>query len=439
MNIIFGEEIENFKNVENTDLKLENCKKITDFLSQKNIVIYGGGAAGSTLTLALKEHGITPEFIVDRKFDVIKEVHNCKVFPPEKLKELDAQNSVVIIAINAYVIRNFNNETYQNIEKFLPDANVIEIGADVTNMLNYTKCEKKLRNGEPFNIVNCLNCGAETKCCGIYERYLKKIAKLPQERNITLSKKFDWFGYIMGQYCTLNCKHCCEHVPYMKNKTFAKKEQIIADCTKIAQASEFIRYIELIGGEPFLHPELAEVVKGLLEIENVGYVKIFTNGTVVPKEDMRELLKNPRVVLTFSNYMGQVDGKLADNITQLREMLKADNIDYVFSESKMWTDWGDFHDRGRSDEETERNAANCFCYNCHRAFNGILYRCPHQYAGIIQGFMEYKEGEYIDLEKTPPEKMGEALEAFENLKYTEGCKRCDMPYDCPEVPAAIQL
>lgn len=439
MNIIFSDEIIKFKESNEFNEKSHICKMIISYLKSKNIYIYGGGAAGSTLTAALKEHNITPFLIIDRKYDVIKEVHGCKVASPESLSAADIENSVVIIAINAEVIRNFNNETYKNIEMYTNGIDLIEIGADITSILNFSKCAGKLKSGCPFDLVNCLECGAETRDCDIYKQYLKKIAHTPSVRFENLSKKFDWFGYIMGQYCTLKCKHCCEHVPYLKNKAFSSPDIILSDCKKIAQSCEFIRYIELIGGEPFMHPQLAKVVRGLLEIENVGYVKIFTNGTVVPDNEMIELLKNPRVVLNFSNYEGQVNGKLAENIQAFRKILNDENIRYIFSESKMWTDWGEFELRDRTDEQTAYNAAHCFCYNCHRAYNGILYRCPHQYAGIMKGKIGYITGEYIDLNKISSDDLGTALEAFENLPFTEGCKRCDMPFDCPEIPAAIQL
>lgn len=439
MNVMFSEEISLYKNTSDEDKKKNISEEIIGYLKNRNIYIYGGGNSGLTLTAALEEHNIRPFLILDRNYSAIKEIYGCPVVSPERLSEAEIENSVVIVAINAEVIRNFNSETYQNISKFAKDIDVIEIGADITSILNYAKCSEKLKNGVDFDIVDCLKCGAETRNCKIYGQYLRNIAKKPSVRSENLSAEFDWFGYIMGQYCTLRCKHCCEHVPYLKNKSFSDPEVIISDCAKIANACEFIRYIELIGGEPFLHPKLAEVVKGLLRLENVGYVKIFTNGTVVPNTEIIELLKNKRVVLNFSNYEGQVEGKLADNMNSFRKILADEKIDYIFSESKTWTDWGDFELRGRTDEQTAYNASNCFIFNCHRVYNGILYRCPHQYAGILLGYIGDNMGEYVDLNKTLPDELGVVLDTFENLPFTEACKRCDMPYECPDVPAAIQL
>ena len=243
----------------------------------------------------------------------------------------------------------------------------------------------------------------------------------------------------MGQHCSLKCKDCCECVPYFKDPVFSECSTILSDCSKIAASCEFIRYIELVGGEPFLHPQFQQVLEGLLQIENVGYIKIFTNGTIVPKGELLNILKDPRIVLNVSNYTAQAKGRLLENIYKTMSLLNENGIRYVYSESKEWTDWGGFHDRGRTEEQLIENFSHCFIANCHRVFQGKLYRCPRQYAGIQQGKMELTEGEYVDLNRCASEDLARELDAFEELLFTDGCRRCDMPFDCPVIPAGIQL
>lgn len=415
------------------------AEKFLRILKGFKIIIYGAGAAGTSLLSALRQNGMEPDFFVDRRYRECHSVNGIKVCPPEMLAAVSSENAIVILAINAEVIRIFRKEPFENIKKFNPAIEVLPIGADVISILKFVHCHRRLQNNGRFNLTECLDCGGETRLCDIYQQYLYKIAVGHKTLADRKSKKFDWFGYIMGQYCSLKCKDCCEHVPYYKNPVFSKRETIISDCQKIAASCEFIRYIELVGGEPFLHPDFKEVLEGLLQIENVGYVKIFTNGTVVPKEEILRILENNRIVVDLSNYTSQATGRLLENIYETMEKLKEHNIRYVYSESKEWTDWGDFHDRGRSEQELAYNFEHCFCANCHRVFQGILYRCPHQYAGIQRGLMGYTEGEYIDLNAHDYDTLAQKLDAFEELKFTDGCRRCDMPFDCPVVPAGLQL
>ncbi|MCI9664872.1 MAG: hypothetical protein HFI46_13505 [Lachnospiraceae bacterium] len=53
--------------------------------------------------------------------------------------------------------------------------------------------------------------------------------------------------------------------------------------------------------------------------------------------------------------------------------------------------------------------------------------------------MSYTEGEYIDLNAYDSEELARRLDRFEELEFTDGCRRCDMPFDSPVIPAGIQL
>lgn len=431
--------LERYRNGGDLAEKQRYAAAFMEALRPFRIVIYGAGAAGVSLLHSLRLHNIEPLFFVDRRWQECGSTDDLVMRGPEALRDADSPDTLVILAINAEVIRKFNQGPLENIQKYAPHAVVIHTGIQVNSLLRFVDCRGRLERGADFHLVECLDCGAETELCPIYQEYLRQITPGRKVLAKEPSRKFDWFGYIMGQYCSLKCRDCCEHVPYFDYPVFSKYEDILSDCSKLAASSEFIRYIELIGGEPFLHPQFEQVLEGLLRIENVGYIKIFTNGTVVPKEELLEILRDPRIVINLSNYTAQAKGVQLENILHTREVLAAQGIRYVYSESKEWTDWGDFHDRGYTDEELADHAAHCFCYNCHRVFQGKLYRCPHQYAGIQRGRMALREGEYIDLNTCDPDELARKLDAFEELPFTDGCRRCDMPFDCPVVPAGIQL
>ena len=402
-------------------------------------MIYGIGATGTQLTLALEKYGINPEFYIDRRYNQIQEFFGRKVCSADELAKINAKEYVLVVAVNSEIVKTFAEDIYMNIYNHSKNIQVVSNGMELTYIVKYVSCYKKLNNKKEFDIVDCLNCGAESQACSIYNEYLKSIAKGRNIQTTEPSKLFDWFGYIMGQVCTLKCQPCCECVPYFKQKKYSKKEVIISDCKKIAASCEFLRYIELIGGEPLLHPDFKQIIEELLRISNVGFIKVFTNGTVLPKDEVIEMFKNPRLILTMSNYLGQVSGKLLENTLKFKQKLQENNIKYVYSDTKSWTDWGGFELRNKPEEKLVNDFRDCFIANCHRVFEGKLYRCPHQYAGVMLGEIELIEGEYVDIEKLSYDELGKALDGFEMLKYTEACKRCNMPYDAPEVPAGLQI
>ncbi len=81
----------------------------------------------------------------------------------------------------------------------------------------------------------------------------------------------------------------------------------------------------------------------------------------------------------------------------------------------------------------------CPLHCCNRLFNGNLYRCPHQYAGVELGKLKKLEVESIEINKLDEKSLARALEAFENVEYIDACRYCTMPFDAPTVPAGLQL
>lgn len=431
--------LSDFLSSSSPDEKEEKTAQFLQELKKYKVVIYGAGSTGPLLMEALRMSGVEPLFFVDRRWRECKEVGGVGLREPEALKEVNSPEYLVIMAISAEVVREFNQEPIENIKKYSPDAVAIYAGFQVNRLLRYANCGKQLRDGTSFDLAKCLDCGAETELCDIYVEYLRRTAPERKTQICMKSSKFDWFSYIMGQYCSLKCRDCCEHVPYLKNPVFSDCETILSDCSKIAGSCELLRYIELAGGEPLLHPEFKQILEGLLQIENVGFIRIFTNGTVLPKDEWLEVLKNPRIVLCVSNYTGQVNRRVVDHIHRTIKKLTDHHVRFSFNVGQEWTDWGDFHDRSWGKEELANHFTNCFCANSHRVFQGILYRCSHQYAGAQLGELELPEGDYVDLHAWTSEKLARKLEEFEELPYIDACRYCDMPFDCPVVPAGVQL
>ena len=102
-------------------------------------------------------------------------------------------------------------------------------------------------------------------------------------------------AFIITTFCTLNCKHCADLIPYFKQKKIAKHislEQVKQEYKAVFQIYDYIEDVTVTGGEPFLYPQLSEAIDACMEFENqFDHVRIFSNGTMVPKRDFIEQLK----------------------------------------------------------------------------------------------------------------------------------------------------
>lgn len=414
-------------------------KNIEKQLHKKRIILYGAGAIGKVIKTALDRFGLKVEFFVDKKYKEIVEVEGIPVKAPQELKQFNRKDCLVIICVASDIILHYQEEIRILLEEYCPFADIAENGRQFVYLLKYYSCNEKIENGEKLDLIECINCGCEARGCEICNHYLRKQdPMMPKEVSYEKRKFEHFFGYILGNYCTLRCKNCNEMIPYYKDRSFVDKEEVLKDCKHLIASCTFLPYMELVGGEPFLYPELEELVSELLKIKNLGYIKIFTNGTVIPKDSLCQLLKNERIVINLSNYEGAVTGELLSRIYKTREKLEQAGIAYISSYAKTWLDYN-FNNKRRSKEELAYNFLNCNSANCHRLYRGVLYRCHHQYAGVRLGKFDSKETDVIRIHDYTTEELRKKCDEWEELLYIDACSYCNWPFDVTEVPAAEQV
>lgn len=427
--------IERYSTFNNSERETKELSaSIIDYLKKKEVVIYGAGTAGVHFLEVLKQIGILPTCYIDRNADKISEVRGVPVYDPSRIKSLKNDNWTVIVAVNEI-------ETANKIITYLQDLNLgvhIFNGLDLIRILLYPVCFQNHSNNEGFDILQCARCGIDVKKCQLFTEIIKLESKFDSSI-LTGSKKFDWVGYILGQVCTLKCECCCESIPFISNAGFVNASDVISDIEKLTDACEYLERLEFIGGEPFLHSELAQILEAALSMKRVGYLYVFTNGSIVPTDELCQILKNPRIMIHISNYNEEWPDKLPNNIANVKRKFDEQGIRYIFLENSSWLDISQFEANGLSDEVLEIEFAKCFINHCHRLFNGILYRCPHQFAGIQMNKIQHVAGQSINIHTLNSDELAEALEDFENLKFLDSCRHCSMPVGPLHVPAGKQV
>lgn len=98
--------------------------------------------------------------------------------------------------------------------------------------------------------------------------------------------------YLSGE-CNLRCRHCWID-PVFANKaqkylSWRALKKIFEEAKEIGLVS-----VKLTGGEPFLHPEILEVIKGIKGL-NLG-VTIETNGTMIDEQAAKTMKENASFV-----------------------------------------------------------------------------------------------------------------------------------------------
>ena len=134
------------------------------------------------------------------------------------------------------------------------------------------------------------------------ERFLTKINKTCRElgnpeiqRGINAYSTIPFLDIEVGTACTLNCKYCNEFMRDLRAKGKSKMlnmDMICTDMEKLLSLMDRIITVSIIGGEPFLHPELYRIIDLLETSGKVDDIRITTNATIFPSEKVLESISN---------------------------------------------------------------------------------------------------------------------------------------------------
>jgi len=115
--------------------------------------------------------------------------------------------------------------------------------------------------------------------------------------------------------CNFDCKHCYNQLKnkHLKNPDLSLKavEKVCRQFLAVERAKDFADIsVYLLGGEPFLHPELPEILKMVsqLKVDGVYFndVRLGSNGLLIPKNI--DLLKQARDLFERFSVQVSIDG-----------------------------------------------------------------------------------------------------------------------------------
>jgi hypothetical protein len=419
--------------IEDPKIAKQAIEEFKSAIEDSHCIIYGAGLIGSGLFKVFKRLNIVTEFFIDKNAAEIGAVYDIPVYTREKLAEIPDNTGCLIFTASS-------NQTSiaikKEMEKFTPSIRLWD-GLAAHIILQSALCMQDLEDGTGMPFKYCFDCSIMGYRCNVLRHRLVSYNRFDFS-TARGSKQQKMLGYILGQICSLNCAHCCEAIPYVKRdlRCQVPAETVIKDIRKFAAACEFLTEIEFIGGEPFLHKELSEILHEVLSLKNVGIIHVFTNGTVTPTDELCEKLNNPRIVLYVSNYTKTLSVATKEKVEQTEKKLALYNIAYLYGYGKNWFDFSSFDLRYDDIETLQRNFYNCFIHECNRLYNGSLYQCPHHYAGIILDAIPARD--VISIHDYSDEDLGHELDKKCDRTYIDACKYCALPFDAPLVRAGIQ-
>lgn len=341
-------------------------------------------------------------------------------------KRLDAIGSIVANeALEVYLIGNLNNqkayikkfEAFSD-KKFI-SSDSIDIQNDNNSIIVCVERERKdyleiYRQFEEKGWMENVNFFQEEVYEAFYHVYVRDQIVI------------DRIEMIMTTYCTLNCEKCISYIPYQAKKHFPL-EQLTDDIDLLFSKVDYVKKLKLLGGEGFIYPYLKEYVTYIHNnySEQIGEIRIGTNGTVFPPEDILQICREKEIIVDISDYTCAVPDlcKLDDVV----KLLKTHAIRYDIKRSgEKWLDMGFPNNipRERNDLELQDLYHKCAVF-CRNFYRGKMYHCCSNCAAVISGMFPDDENDHLDFNKEITKNDILAFElGYTPLGHLTFCKVC---------------
>lgn len=235
--------------------------------------------------------------------------------------------------------------------------------------------------------------------------------------------------------CNLRCKGCSSLLPLFEHPLDLPADRLIRDLDLFFRGvDQCIRLT--IGGEPFLYPELAELLGYLRRQEKILGVLLITNSTIQPDGPVLELLRDPKFFVEVSDY-GHIR-----QMSRTVSALEGAGVRFSILTDQVWDDMGGIEPRGRTAEQRRQVYRTCEQSRLMKSIhNGAVYTCARsaRMRALECGYRS--EQDYFTLdEDEPAEGLRERIRALYYMDGADACDRCDLGrLPAKKIPAGEQL
>ena len=236
---------------------------------------------------------------------------------------------------------------------------------------------------------------------------------------------------IITSKCTLRCRNCNMFIGYVDKPVDMDFNSLKRNFDIFFDSVDFVYEYTLLGGEPFLHKNLDDIIEYLRTHygERIGQINLISNGTVLPNEKIKTVLAQNHVAIHISDYTGTLkyNGKLQKVVDSLAQA----GIEYYVIPNNTWKDVvypkEDYHT-----DNPREHMLTCG-HSTHSVDNGRLYWCDPAFgAEYFTGFKS-QDDDSLDLEQNKNKYskyqaslniLGYLLGHVNERGYMTFCKRC---------------
>lgn len=405
-----------------------DSKDIVSYIKQfDSVIIWGAAGLGQSIGNFLERFQIQNIIYWDQRYQEIGSINGRKTERPFG-EEYDRNNTLVIYSIPNHVIMksllgNLKEQGYKNI-----------IRGDIF----YSGVLCPYCNGDTPSADRCWMKG---ECRSVICKRLQTITKYRekiQKPGARIDLTYNCF--IINSLCNLSCTHC---VQFINNYPIDKRvniptEIICRDIDSWLELIDSVGTISVMGGETFMHPDIAIIANKFAEHDNFGFVSFPTNGLYPIKPEQLEGIEDPRIVIAFGAYQHVASQKQLEIYEKNVELVKSYGIAYTESRHlPTWVVPSGLYKENDAIEYMTSKKQNCPMPPRNLQIrDGKIHVCDRGVALYAMGVADYPE-DYFDLTVSNTlEEKRRLFREFVNKPFYYTCGHCGSAHET--APSALQ-
>lgn len=237
----------------------------------------------------------------------------------------------------------------------------------------------------------------------------------------------DFLSLQITSVCNLRCEGCLTFTPYNKHMHHFKWDDIKKNIDALFSNIDYVRTLDLCGGEPFLLPIFHHVIEyvGSRYRNRIEYLRTVSNGTIIPTDEVCQAMAKNRMLVLLDDYRETV--KLSqDNYEKVYNKLIENKISVITNKVDKWIDLGITGGKKIKDKcQTVRLYDEC--NNTRFAMlNMKLYSCDYAAYASESGVYFENNSDYLDFRFTyKKEVILEYLKGYTDTGCSGMCQFCN--------------
>ncbi|MCX7911060.1 MAG: radical SAM protein [Endomicrobia bacterium] len=111
------------------------------------------------------------------------------------------------------------------------------------------------------------------------------------------------------EICNLDCFHCYKE-PHREELSLFQLKNIIDNIIEFLKERNLTLILTITGGEPFLKPNLYELLEYIDKIELIRKINFITNGIILPSDNLKRIKKLNTIYISIEGISSSINDKI---------------------------------------------------------------------------------------------------------------------------------